>query len=294
MSTIEYIENRIKQDYPSDFEKIIEGLKVNKMVTFRVNTLKSTVSSVIESIQAAGLSVKPVSFSNTAFILESGSESDLQQLKLYEEGKIYLQSLSSMLPPIVLNPTKGDILDMAAAPGGKTTQMAAMTQNNANITACEQNPIRAQKLKYNLDKQGASKVTVLVKDARQLDAFFRFDAILLDAPCSGSGTLDLSNPNRLTHFTDYLIQKSVQTQKALMLKAIELLKPKQTIVYSTCSVLKQENEEIIQFALKTNKVELVPIELSIDSQLPSTLDGVITVAPTALYEGFFIGLLRKK
>ena len=90
-----------------------------------------------------------------------------------------------MLPPIVLNPKENyDILDMAAAPGGKTTQIAALTQNNAHITACEMNQIRLERLKYNVEKQGASSVYVMKQDARRIDDFFSFDQILLDAPCS--------------------------------------------------------------------------------------------------------------
>jgi NOL1/NOP2/sun family putative RNA methylase len=294
MSTIDFIESKIKSYYPTHHEAIMAGLRTPKKVTFRVNTLKSSKEAVLNTLLMHGLSVTPVDFSDIAFILNEGCEKDLQSLDIYDQGHIYLQSLSSMLPPIVLNPQKGDILDMAAAPGGKTTQIAAMTNQMANITACEQNPIRAQKLKYNLDKQGATKVTVITKDARQLDDFFRFDHILLDAPCSGSGTLDLNHEKSLQNFTEHLIQKSVQTQKALILKAIELLKPNQTMVYSTCSILKSENEDIVRFALKTNKVDIVPIDLTIEGVLPSDIPGIITVMPSALYEGFFIALLRKK
>ena len=117
-------------------------------------------------------------------------------MDIYKNGKIYLQSLSSMLPPIVLNPMpKNDILDMTAAPGGKTTQIAALSNNEANITACEINKIRAERLRYNLDKQGASSVFVMLEDARNIDNFFSFDQILLDSPCSGSGTININENN---------------------------------------------------------------------------------------------------
>ena len=107
-----------------------------------------------------------------------------------------MQSLSSMLPPIILNPKeKENILDMAAAPGSKTTQIASITNNNSYITACEINNIRAERLKYNIEKQGVNCAFVMVKDARKLDDFFSFDKILLDAPCSGSGTISLKNEN---------------------------------------------------------------------------------------------------
>ena len=113
-----------------------------------------------------------------------------------------MQSLSSMLPPIILNPKlKADILDMAAEPGGKTTQIAALSNNLANIKACELNKIRLERLKYNIQKQGATNVYVMEKDARLLDDFFCFDQILLDAPCSGSGTLSIFNSKLKENFT---------------------------------------------------------------------------------------------
>ena len=91
--------------------------------------------------------------------------------------------------------------------GGKTTQIAAITNNNANITACEMNKIRLEKLKYNIQKQGVSSVFVMQKDARKIDDFFSFDNILLDAPCSGSGTINISDENLNKYFTIELIKK---------------------------------------------------------------------------------------
>ena len=153
-----------------------------------------------------------------------------------------MQSLSSMIPPIILNPQQGsDILDMTAAPGGKTTQIAAMTNNKANITACEMNKIRAEKLKYNIEKQKAN-VYVMIQDARMIDNFFAFDQILLDAPCSGSGTLNV-NENFRKNFTQKLIDKSNKAQIVLLRKAIEILKKKHEMIYSTCSILESENEK---------------------------------------------------
>lgn len=134
------------------------------------------------------------------------------------------------------------------------------------------------------------------KDARTLDDFFSFDQILLDAPCSGSGTLEISNPRLRQYFTPKLIQKSVASQKALLKKAITILKPGCEMVYSTCSILKEENENILEPFLKGNKVEIVPIQINDETLplLPVTIKGTICVAPNELYEGFFIAKLRKR
>ena len=111
----------------------------------------------------------------------------------------YLKFLSSLLPFFLLEPK--NILYffyMEAAPGGKTTQLAALTQNTANITACEMNKMRAERLKYNIEKQGASSVYVMLTDSRKLDSCFSFDQILLDAPCSGSGTITVGERRKFT------------------------------------------------------------------------------------------------
>ena len=189
----------IRRSRPTTFV----GYAAQRAVSFRVNTLKATVPAVLEQLQTAGIATTPVAWSETAFFCtDSTKEAQLQALSCYENGEIYLQSLSSMLPPIVLQPQpKQEILDMTAAPGGKTTQMAAMTQNQANIMACELHAIRAEKLKYNVEKQGAKRVTVSVTDARRLSPYFSFDRILLDAPCSGSGTLSLHTGAGLQNFS---------------------------------------------------------------------------------------------
>ena len=210
---------------------------------------------------------------------------------MYENGEIYMQSLSSMLPPIVLEPKeKENILDMTAAPGGKTTQMSAMTDNKAYITACEKNKIRAERLKYNLQKQGAKMVNVMQEDARKLSDYFSFDKILLDAPCSGSGTENVLN----VKFTEELIERSVKTQEELLKKALKILKPGGEMVYSTCSILKQENEDLLKKFLKKSKIEIMPINLPDEiPMLPTTLEGTVCVCPTEIYEGFFVAKIKK-
>ena len=175
-------------------EQIIKGYSKNRPVTLRVNRLKNTIENVKTLFVNMGYDVKEVEWYKDALVIENITENEIRQLDIYKNGEIYLQSLSSMMPVIVLNPSEGEnILDMAAAPGGKTTQISAETGDKAFITACEKNKIRADRLKYNIEKQGARKITVLMQDARNLDNYFSFDKILLDAPCSGSGTINLND-----------------------------------------------------------------------------------------------------
>ena len=177
---------------------------------------------------------------------------------------------------------------------GKTTQIVAISNNKAMITALEKNKIRAEKLKYNLEKQGATKVSVILKDARNLDNFFTFDKILLDAPCSGSGTLNLNNENIDKIFTQELINRSVKTQIQLLTKAEKILKKGGEIVYSTCSILKEENEQVLNKVLGHGNLEIVPIGNINIPYLPTIIEGTIYVMPTKEFEGFFVAKLRKK
>ncbi len=294
----QFLVDLLKKQYGEQItEKILQGYSANRKTTFRINTLKTDINSVLEQLDKTQIAYEKVPWSKEAVILKQVQEKDIQALEMYERGEIYLQSLSSMLPPIILNPKPNtDILDMAAAPGGKTTQMAAITQNKAHITACEMNSVRAERLKYNIEKQGANAY-VMVLDSRKIDDFFAFDAILLDSPCSGSGTLNRKDKNLSEKFTTKLIEKSIKSQISLLKKALTILKSGQEMIYSTCSILSCENEEIVEKVLKEAKAEIVPIQfegMECLPQLPVKLNGTLCIEPNELFEGFFVAKIRKK
>ena len=290
-----FLENELSKYYDSAcVAKIISGLKSKRTSSFRVNTIKTTVDAVLQELDNNNISYTQVGVYDKAFLVEDLVS--LQNLDIYKNGFIYVQNVSSMLPPLVLKPqAKDTILDMCASPGGKTTQIATITDNLASITACEMNNIRIEKLKYNVNLQGAKSVYVMNADARNLDSFYSFDKILLDAPCSGSGTLDLSNDNYTKYFTPKLVEKSVKSQQALLKKAVSILKKGGTLVYSTCSVLKAENEAVLESVLKDGSVVLEPIDkaMFLDIPLLPSLEHTITVCPSEVYEGFFVAKLKK-
>ena len=292
-----FVEMLIKQYGEIITNKILEGYSQNRKTTLRVNRVKTNIDTVKNILEENNIKYAEVSWNNDALIIENATEEDLQKLSIYENGEIYLQSLSSMIPPLIVNPKeKESILDMAAAPGGKTTQMFSLSNGQAMITACEKNKIRAERLKYNLEKQGATRVTVMVQDARNLDDFFSFDKILLDAPCSGSGTLNANDTNISKYFTQELINRSVKTQKDLVKKAVKILKKNGEFVYSTCSILKEENENVVKEILRNGKFEIVPIDMKCFEGvplLPVEVEGTMCVCPTELYEGFFVAKLKK-
>ena len=275
----------INKYYPNI--NILDGL-VPKKTTFRVNNLKSDVEEIEAILNSNNIKYNKVDFFQDAFILED--DIDIRELDIYKEGKIYVQSLSSMLPPLYFDyKEKDSIIDMAAAPGGKTSEIASITNDTVLITAVEKNKLRGEKLIYNLDKQGLKHYSIIFEDATKLNEFMKFNKVLLDAPCSGSGTI---TKDQLESVTEELVTRSSNIQKELLNKAINLVNVGDEIIYSTCSIFKVENEEVINKFIQEGRVEVVPITTTIDT-LPSTIDGVLTIKPSELYEGFFVSKLKK-
>lgn len=293
-----FLEDLLLDQYGKNIiERIINGYSQKRPLSLRINTLKTDIVYIKNLLNDLHINYTEIPWYSSALILKDVSEEQIRKLELYKNGYVYLQSLSSMIPPIILDPKENEnILDMTAAPGGKTTEMLALSNNKSFITACEKNKIRAERLKYNIDKQGANRVNVMVKDARNLDDFFSFDKILLDAPCSGSGTINSFDLNLKQNFTKDLINRSAKFQNQLLAKAIKLLKPGHEIVYSTCSILAMENENIIQKFLDLKQVQIIPINKDLFANvpfLPTSINGTLCIAPSELYEGFFVAKLKK-
>lgn len=316
----------LNEHYESDaVASIVDGYAAQRVVSLRANTLKATATDVACSLDEAGIVWHTPAFYSDAFIVEGAREDAVRSLDLYEQGGIYLQSLSAMIPPLALAPHAGEnILDMAAAPGGKTCQLAALAGNKALLTACEKNAVRAQKLRYNLSKQGVERCSVMECDARKLDEFFTFDKVLLDAPCSGSGTVSLTGGTYRGGFSRELLDRSVKTQKALLRRALEAVRPGGVVVYATCSILPEENEQIVESVLNPEvagarngrggsskrkgkhrgepsgplraRAKLIPLPNKLLRDiplLPCDLEGAACIRPTELYEGFFVAMLER-
>ena len=285
-------------------------------VTLRANTLRAGGNEVAEALTDAGISYERVPWFEDAFVLTDVRERAIWDLPIYQDGSVYLQSLSSMLPPLVLAPRDGaDVLDMCAAPGGKTSEMAALAPH-AHITACEMKAPRADKLEYNLRKLGVHTANVMRVDARRIDEFFSFDQILLDAPCTGTGTYRTGDERAQTRMTSHLLARVTKAQRALLDRALTVLKPGGELVYATCSIMPEENERQVIAALKRHRdCELVPltgpvpedsparpataqavadaVEAGAIPRLPNELPGTLTVCPSQLFEGFYIAKIKK-
>ncbi len=292
----EFLKEAIKENYNNETLSLFsDSINLKRPLTIRINTLKANVDYILKVLKENKIEFEKMKWSNTALIIKNKKEEDLQKLSIYEDGLIYFQSLSSQLPPIFVNPKENEnILDMAAAPGGKTTELQALANNKAQITAVEKNGIRLERLEYNINKLGAKKINIIKKDARFLDDYFTFEKILLDAPCSGSGTLSKETIN---DFTEELVTRSINTQKQLITKAFNLLKKDGILTYSTCSILKQENDEVVKYLLEKNSnAEIIHLNLNEFEDLPlikNDIPGTITILPNDTYEGFYIAQIKK-
>jgi tRNA (cytosine49-C5)-methyltransferase len=240
----------------------------------RVNTLKISCDELKERLDAQGWVLEQVPWCKEGFWAEHREgRLDLGNTKEHQLGYYYIQEPASMIPPIVLDPKSGElVLDMCAAPGSKTTQIAQLMNNEGLIVANDVSGVRLAPLGVNIQRLGILNVVQTLKDSASIKWDFQFDKILLDAPCSGVGTIRKSlktinmwNPNTTKHIA--------KLQKRLLKTAWNLLKPGGTLVYSTCSTEPEENEEVISLFLdKTPDAKLQEIKLKSFVLSPAVLE----------------------
>ena len=229
--------------------------------SIRINTLMSSVEEIKKSIEAKGWILEQIPWCKEGFWLHNPERRDVGNLFEHHLGKIYVQEAVSMIPPVVLNPQPGDlVLDMCAAPGSKTTQIGAMMENKGLIVANDYNGIRLSSLGINLQRSGLTNVVVSLMHGKRFYQF-EFDKILVDAPCSGTGTIRKSLKT-ITIWNPGMIGKIAREQKELAHRAFENLKVGGEMVYSTCSLEPEEDEGVVDYLLKTfPNADIVKVKL---------------------------------
>ncbi|OGW79717.1 MAG: hypothetical protein A3G33_01560 [Omnitrophica bacterium RIFCSPLOWO2_12_FULL_44_17] len=305
----EFLE-RLRQLVPSHkFDSIVNTFAVTKPTTFRVNTLKATAETVEKELRGLGFRCDRAPWLSGAFILREGRLRELQETEIYKTGKIYVQNLSSMIPVLVLDPQPGEtILDLTAAPGSKTTQIACLMKNDGRLVANDNNKIRFFRLKANIELQGCKNVELMLKYGEAFGRIFpeTFDRVLLDAPCSAEGRFDANDPRSIGYWKIQKVKEMAHKQKKLIFSGIQALKPGGILVYSTCTFAPEENEEVLDFALKKNEgqIELESIKLPLTNQMPGirswqdkkfhpSISKSVRILPANQMEGFFVARLRK-
>lgn len=271
---------RLKDLVPKDdFDSVLGSFSQQKPITFRVNTLKASIEEASSILNA-----KSVSGFDNAFQVPADQREDLTHSALFTDGKIYIQSLSSMLAPLWLDPQPGEeILDLAAAPGSKTTQMAALMNNEGRIAAVEKVKGRYYKLKDNCKRQGASCVAFYCKDGATVwrSCENRFDRVLLDAPCSSEGRFRTDDPKSYEYWSLKKVKDMARKQWQLLYSAFRSLKPGGILVYSTCTFAREENE---------NQIEKLKKKFG-DAVIVEKMERIL---PDNLWDAFFLCRIRKE
>ncbi len=292
----EFMEFLYEKYTPVKVDQILLGMTSERYTTLRVNTLKYDIQSLMKYFKENNIKFERVLWYKDALIIKNANEKQIQKLDIYENGYIYLQSLSSMIPPIVLNPKEGEkVLDLTAAPGSKTTQISALMNNNGYILANELDKIRYERLKYNIEAQGAKIVEVINGRGEKIgDNYIEyFDKVLLDTPCSGEGRFIINSLATYRDWSPKKVKELTKTQRKLIQSAYKALKTNGIMVYSTCTLNEEENENILKWALENLDLKLLDINLKL-KEAEIALNKAIRVLPSKETEGFFVAKMIKK
>lgn len=287
------------------------------ITTIRLNPLKADTKETKDSLIRKGYILKEITWAKDTYFVENKDKSAVAQSEEYNDGKYYIQNLSSILTTIILDPQKNEtILDMCAAPGSKTTHIAALTNNKATIVANDSSLERMTDLQ-NVVKQFGAEVKVTLSDAKDFGKQYPiyFDKVLLDAPCSGEGLIYFRGPKPLRFWSMDKVKRSVMTQKDLITSAFKSLKHGKYMIYSTCTLEPDENEGVLTYLLNNfpnARIEKIDIDKIIKDE-PALKEYIkpgivkwsgniynmgvknaIRVIPNKMMMGFFIAKISKE
>lgn len=305
--------DRLQKILPPDrLEGVLATFETPAATAFRACPLVAPEAQALAELEAEGVPFAPIEGLPGGYI--APDRAALLASGAYARGALYVQNASSQLPPHLLAPEAGErILDLCAAPGSKTGQMAAMMENEGEIVAVEKVRGRFYKLKANMEAQGATCVTAWIGDGARVwqSETEAFDRVLVDVPCSTEGRFLVSDPETMRYWSKRKINEMRAVQRRLLFSAIMALKSGGSLVYSTCTFAPEENEAILAKALKTfgDKIEIVDAGLPQTGPLaenttpalsewngkafPEAVCHARRVLPDGLLEGFFVARIVK-
>ena len=254
------LEERLKLQLGGEYAEFEGFLSTPAKTTFRVNTLKAEVGEVLEGLEEfagkSGSAIEPIPWLSNGFKTDAKVGESVEHF----QGLIYIQEAASMLSAVALDPKPAElVLDLTAAPGSKTTQMAAMMENRGCIIANELNYKRLKTLRFNLNRMGVANTIVTNNDGMKFNSKMKFDKILLDAPCSNTGQLR-DNPDATGAWSLSKVKNCAQTQMRLLDNAVKCLKDDGIIVYSTCTFAPEENEGVVDYAVREHGLKIEGFE----------------------------------
>lgn len=288
------------KDIIPDFDTFLQAIKSRRITTVRWNPHKVARRELIEELKECFAHVESISWYKDGFRL--GYVEKPGKTLYHALGHYYIQEESAMAAALALAPKKHSlVLDMCAAPGGKTTQLSALMENTGTVVANDKAIARLKSLVANVSRLACVNVIVSWNDATKLDTSERFDYVLVDAPCTAEGNLQ----NKITLMPRETRETLSSLQKALLKKACELTKPNGTIVYCTCTFAPEENERVVAAILEEQEVKIEKIGISVPHEkglesfgkefYGEELKKAIRIYPHHLNSGgAFIAKLKKK
>lgn len=286
-------------------EEVRKHLQTPRSQSIHVNPLKADVSELSE------YQLLPVYWADTySFQADATTLQRINNSALVDEGKVYIQNAASWLPVFALDPQPGErILDVCAAPGGKSSHIQALTLNRSVLVCNDNSKPRLLKLQRNMERLGAVAEYMLA-DATRLSRILEpasFDKILIDAPCSGEGLMTLlaEDEKLFDSWSVAHIRRLSDLQKRLTLEAWRLLRPGGVLVYSTCTMAPEENEAVVDYLLrKQPDAKLLPFDLNLENRAPvvskwndrpyqNDLNHCLRLLPSELTEAFFVAKITK-
>ncbi len=287
----------------TDWDQFAEASNKHLRKSIRINTLKITIKDLKKRLEQQGFKLTPIPWCKEGFWIV-GDRTDLGNLIEHALGYFYVQESASMIPPVVLAPEEHEVvLDVAAAPGSKTTQLGQYMNNTGIILANDMTGDRLASLGINVQRCGLKNTAIMKSKGQYIKG--QFDRILLDAPCSGTGTIMKSIRSAMDWNAD-LITRIAALQKKLITVAFNNLKQGGTMVYSTCTMEPQEDEGVVSFLLeKFPNAKLEPIELDIKrspcftefekEKYDPEVSNCLRIWPQDNdSEGFFVAKIRKE
>lgn len=275
-------------------KKMLKGFNERPAVTVRVNSLKADYDEVLESLEEAGYDVEEGYICPEAIVIKKGSS--IEKNELYQNGSITVQDESAMLVSPLLDPKEGDIvMDLCSAPGGKSTHLSELMMNTGKVYAFDIHEHKLKLIEENVERLGIKNIETNIMDAAKLEGkYVEFaDKILLDVPCSGLGIIRKKPEIKWTK-NGRELQQIAKIQTEILNNAWIYLKKGGELVYSTCTLNKRENEDIIERFLSRNRD--ASVEKSFIGQNDNIIyngDGSITILPNEYMDGFFMVKLKK-
>uniref|UniRef100_A0A8C1RR19 NOP2 nucleolar protein homolog (yeast) n=1 Tax=Cyprinus carpio TaxID=7962 RepID=A0A8C1RR19_CYPCA len=268
----EFLISKLMDLFPlSELIDFLEANEIQRPVTIRTNTLKTRRRDLAQALINRGVNLDPLGKWSKVGLVIYDSSVPIGATPEYLSGQYMLQGASSFLPVMALSPQEGEsVLDMSAAPGGKTTYMAQLMRNTGMIVANDANADRLKSVVGNIHRLGVTNAVICNYDGRQFPKVMGgFDRVLLDAPCSGTGVIS-KDPGVKTSKDEADILRSAHLQKELILSAIDSVNADSPtggyLVYCTCSIMVEENEWVVDYALKKRNVKLVPTGLDFGNE----------------------------